>query len=306
MKRAKEYGWGITVIAFALALQYGVSCDTESPTQPAQTLGDGLRDVAAQPAPGGGQSPTQPGDSPGAGILRADLSSSTETEWCAEFTNDSPNDEWGTAVCYEDPNRDLPSQALYDSSQARLRPGESRVLCASKPCGLWQCDAVNLRGLPPKTNPAFGSNLLLGRIGRNSAASCKPPTTTTVPVCVPEGEPDGYNCRWNSQVCEWECQTCEQANPPSASGWAWNVSSTHVTAELSCANAAECAITIWAGSENNPFRYRKDHDGWRGVCGQGEDLEISYRHRGHNACLWTLVASGPGLAFNREVINRCD
>ena len=306
MKSARVPAWAFVGLILCLAIHYGVSCDTRVPTQPSPES-DGPNPVA-EPAPSGGQpGVSQSPGSEGAGALRASLSSATtETEWCADFVNDSANDEWGTAACYEDPTRALADQTLFHSDQRRLRPGETARICANKPCGQWQCDAVNLRGVPPKTNPEFGSNLLLGRIGRNSDDSCKPPTTTTTPVCVPEGEGDGYNCVWNTRTCRWDCQTCEQANPPGVSGWEWNVTDTHVRAELICENAAECSITIWAGNENNPFRYRKDHEAHRGVCGRSERVSVSYRHERHGSCLWTLIASGPGLNFNQEVIDRCD
>lgn len=150
--------------------------------------------------------------------------------------------------------------------------------------------------------------------------SCESPFVFNEEACACEcdatalRELAGQRCEYgieslNTSACTYECKppppTCEELNPPSHSNFARNVSSTHITASYTAHNEGSWSLTLYAGSPNNPKRYRKAHDTARLKCDEDERLSISYRHRGHNSCLWTLVASGPTIDFNQVVLNRC-
>jgi len=208
---------GMLLVATALTFQYQVSCQgTQSPT------GSSPGGSAASPAPAPSTDPpsvvTPSSGEDGAGTLSIDLSPRTsETEWCVDASNGGDNlTRWVTVACYNDPDRSIPGQTLFSSTPGKLGAGESALVCAAKPCGKWQCDAVDLRGLPPKTNPEFGSNLLLGRIGTNRDQGCEPPiepppTTTTTPrLCEPPNDPPwAARCSWDAYKCEWKCEPHE-------------------------------------------------------------------------------------------------
>ncbi len=101
---------------------------------------------------------------------------SADDRWEVELTNNERTRPVFVA-CYKDPDRDIATQELYDVTRGRVRSGETITLSAETPCGNWQCDAVEGENVL-KTAPFFGSNLILGRIGRRSGGACNPP-----PVC---------------------------------------------------------------------------------------------------------------------------
>ena len=98
---------------------------------------------------------------------------SVGARWTVELTNNERTRPVFVA-CYEDPDRDIATQELHDYARGVIQGGEKREFSAETPCGNWQCDAVEGEHVP-KTAPFFGSNLILGRIGRRSGSACDPP-----------------------------------------------------------------------------------------------------------------------------------
>lgn len=266
--------FGVTLVVFVLA-----GCG-ESPTQPGPTETERTPLVASNA--GVPVEPPPPTTIAGStGILYAEPAPSTETQWCASISNPTPVDQWAVSVCYEDPDRDVATQRLFgDPKPLKVRPGERLASCANKPCGAWQCDAVNSRELPPKNSPYFGQNLLLGRIGTNRDSSCSPPPPPPTcegaqcepppPPCDHEqlGEDAFLECEHgvkslNYIACTFECAppppTCNELNPPKVTlvGGCYGFSGTkrHVTAAVEVCNAD---VTLRLRAQQGSSKWIKD------------------------------------------------
>ncbi len=131
-------------------------------------------------------------------------------------------------------------------------------------------------------------------------------------VCDPVGLRERANaeCEYgvkslDTKNCSFECKPCEEVNKPFDDRWDIDVSSTHVKAEYYGNNTGSWKLKLMAGYSSQPFKWKKAEDTANTKCGESEKLSISYRHKGHFACLWTIVATGPGLSKEEIVIDRC-
>ena len=102
-----------------------------------------------------------------------------------------------------------------------------------------------------------------------------------------------------------ECpEVCEEK--PFHDNGQTNVTRSSITASYDAHNEGNWSLTLYAGFLNNPRKWTKSRDTASLECGENETLRVSYNHAGHSGCLWTLVASGPGLSRSTVVLNRCN
>ncbi len=157
-----------------------LSCGAQStgPTDLAPTT-ERSSTVAGEPAT---PAPVAPSVGPGGDGFSWRIVSVGE-RWEVELTNNERTRPVFIA-CYEDPDRNIATQELHDVTRGEILGGKTRVFSAETPCGNWQCDAVEGEFVP-KTSPFFGSNLILGRIGRRSGGACDPPPPPVCTDCPP-------------------------------------------------------------------------------------------------------------------------
>lgn len=321
-------GIGLIII---IGLHYGVSCETT--TQPTSVGGDSVSaPIAATPAPDGGQpGVSQSPGSDGAGTL----CSRSDIDVARARTLQSIEVDGMTVrgTCYAETHLE---GRLFCKVYLDERGGSRRT---QKDVG----EQWTLK-LPDKERHKIVIDFELD-LDRDGRSECQNDGTNTSvvakippePRCEKTPPPQEEGCTWNARECEWECEpvcdvetlerkaedrcefgydldiraceyTCRPCDlEPSVSNWRFNVSSERITASLKCKNGASCSIDLYAGWDSNGRErfYHKADDSARTKCGETEEISVSYRHRGHNACLWTLTADGPGLAFDEEVVNRC-
>lgn len=136
---------------------------------------------------------------------------------------------------------------------------------------------------------------------------CQSSESMKVPPCVEPPEP---KCEWGPAtyegppVCEWTCPECELK--PFADRWTVNVTNERIDAYYYGNNEGTWVLSLYAGTYSNPKRYKKDTDTVRVKCGDDSQVKVGYRHKGHDACLWTLIGSGPGFSKSEVVLDRCN
>lgn len=306
----------MTFVVFLLCFLFP-GCDTDSPTAPTPP--------PTQPPPVEEPTPEEPPPTAPTGpTTRRTAKDSFEMRVLAnngnvfrvEATNITELNIPLTLTCYVGPPDQPEKQKLFSSGGTRsMGAGSTAVFECEVACGQGQADLHEGEVRDPPVG--WARDLAMGRATQGSGPRCAPPPPPPPPpVCDYEdlSATASQECEHgfilDREGCSFTCKppppTCEELNPPSHIGFTYNVSHTHITASYTAKNEGNWWLQLYAGSPNNPRRYRKKTDDARLDCGETEHLSISYRHRGHGSCLWTLVASGPGLNFEQVVLDRCN
>lgn len=130
-------------------------------------------------------------------------------------------------------------------------------------------------------------------------------TVTQTNSCNDEVELISETVTEETEECSIEC---EAVNEPEFSDPKTNVTSTRITASYRAHNKGTFSLILFAGSPQNPYDFEKKQDTDVVKCGESSKLAVSYRHKGHGSCLWTLRATGPisGWPVEHVVLDRCD